>query len=106
MIVWTQANLRSISLCNPRYGATASAVEWKENKPRYVRITDINDEGELLDSDIKSLSLNNWEEYKLEWGDLLFARSGATVGKIYLYKPEDGECLFASYMINVFARPN
>lgn len=96
---WILTNLRSISMGNAQYGANASAVDWKEDNPRYVRITDINDEGDLLDKDIRSLSLSNWAEFKLEWGDLLFARSGATVGKTFLYKPEYGLCAFAGYLI-------
>ena len=31
--------------------------------------------------------------YELEPGDLLFARSGATVGKTHLHRPQDGPCV-------------
>ncbi len=43
--------------------------------------------------------LPNWEKYRLRDGDLLFARSGATVGKPYIYRPQDGLCVFAGYLI-------
>jgi type I restriction enzyme S subunit len=45
------------------------------------------------------IDLTEWEQYKLEQGDLLFARSGATVGKTYLHRSENGPCVFAGYLI-------
>src|SRR5690606_33574487 len=44
-------------------------------------------------------SRNDWEQYELAPGDLLFARSGATVGKTYMHKESVGRCVFAGYMI-------
>ena len=38
---------------------------------------------------------------KLYDGDVLFARTGATVGKTYLYKQKDGKCIFAGFLIRV-----
>ena len=43
---------------------------------------------------LQQLMVTNWGP-----GDLLFARSGATVGKTYLYRPEDGPCVYAGYLI-------
>jgi len=90
-----------VQLCKgrPQYGANAKAIEYREGMPRYVRITDINEFGQLNDNDIKTLDLGNWKQYQLVDGDLLFARSGATVGKSYLYRPKDGLCAFAGYLI-------
>src|SRR5690606_2061937 len=68
--------------------------------PRYVRITDITASGALSD-DVRSPGgeRGEWMRYKLVDGDLLFARSGATVGKTYRYRSTDGECVFAGYLI-------
>ena len=41
------------------------------------------------------------EKYLLYDGDVLFARTGATVGKTYLYKQKDGKCIFAGFLIRV-----
>lgn len=89
----------------PKYGANASSIPYKDGTPRYIRITDINDFGELGSEKVGVVD-SNWKEYALKWGDLLFARSGATVGKTYLYKPEDGDCVFAGYLIKYSLNKN
>jgi len=96
---WPIRNLVNVCTTKPEYGANASAIAWSEGKPRYVRITDITDDGKLLKDGIMTLDLEAWEPYRLIPGDLLFARSGNTVGKSYLYRPEDGLCAFAGYLI-------
>ncbi len=96
---WPIVSLGEVSLKKPQYGANAKAVEYREGMPRYVRITDITDSGQLCNEDKKSLDLNEWEQYKLVETDLLFARSGATVGKTYMYREDDGLCAFAGYLI-------
>jgi len=92
--------LEEISLTKGEYGGGFSAVDYFDNAPRYIRITDITDEGQL-NEEIKapSGSLKEWEKYLLYEGDLLFARSGATVGKTFLYNEKYGKCIFAGYLI-------
>lgn len=96
---WPLQNLGQLSLGGPQYGANARAIPYQEGAPRYVRITDITDEGLLADGDVRTLDLDCWEPYRLAEGDLLFARSGATVGKTYLYERSDGTCAYAGYLI-------
>jgi restriction endonuclease S subunit len=50
-------------------------------------------------NDARVSSSDNNREYELVEGDLLFARSGATVGKVYMYKESDGPCIYAGYLI-------
>ena len=83
----------------PEYGASASARPFDPKLPRYVRITDITDDGRLRKADVASADPSAVDGYELGPGDLLFARSGATVGKTYLYRPEDGPCVYAGYLI-------
>jgi len=83
----------------PEYGANASACPRKGVMPRYVRITDIRDNGTLSEKEIVSLDSDDWLRYLLHDGDVLFARSGNTVGKTYIYRPDDGPCAFAGYLI-------
>ena len=83
----------------PEYGASAPARPFDPGLPRYVRITDLTDDGRLRTEDARSANPSQVEGYKLEPGDLLFARSGATVGKTYLYRPTDGPCVWAGYLI-------
>lgn len=78
------------------YGSGASAVQY-DGKVRYVRITDIQEEGKL---DANAMSPSEYDDkYLLNDGDILFARSGATVGKTYHYKILDGKAIYAGYLI-------
>ena len=96
---WEKRTLNDISLRKGEYGSGASAIDYLSGYPRYIRITDINDNGKLNDNKVTVENLSEYEKYKLNDGDILFARTGATVGKTYRYKKSDGECLFAGYLI-------
>lgn len=96
---WEVSRLGDLCVGKPEYGANVSAIDRDENLPRYVRITDITDDGYLLNETWQSINRNVAKAYMLKTGDLLFARSGATVGKTYLYRKKDGECAFAGYLI-------
>ena len=83
----------------PEYGAVASARPHDPDLPRYVRITDLTEDGRLRDEELRSADPNAVEGYELYPGDMLFARSGATVGKTYMYRTDDGPCVYAGYLI-------
>jgi restriction endonuclease S subunit len=92
-------SFKSILREHPQYGANQSAIHYVSGeKIRYIRITDINELGELIEEDWKTASVIE-ERYLLEAGDLLFARSGATAGKCLLYKSEHQKSIFAGYLI-------
>jgi|JI10StandDraft_1071094.scaffolds.fasta_scaffold204551_1 type I restriction enzyme S subunit len=97
---WIKTTLGNISILRGQYGLGASSVDFQTGKPRYIRITDIDNNGEL-NNEIKSPAGNaeEWKDYFLDEGDLLFARSGATVGKTYLHKKSDEAFVFAGYLI-------
>ena len=102
---WGTANLLQLSVFGPQYGANAPAIERSGNRPRYIRITDIRADGQLLVDGAVEADLVDEKEFKLEDGDLLFARSGNTVGKTYRYKKEDGPSVFAGYLIRFRLNP-
>ncbi len=81
------------------YGANSSGVEYSIYLPRYIRITDITADGKLKKDGALSLGLEDASPYILEEGDILFARSGATVGKSFIYHTEYGRAAFAGYLI-------
>ena len=89
-----------------QYGANESGVLFDEQLPRYVRITDISNNG--LREDLQKLSLTEEQAlgYILEDNDILFARSGATVGKAFIYKQKYGRCAFAGYLIRAQVKDN
>lgn len=92
--------LSELSKNKGEYGGGFSATEFDSKKPRYVRITDLNENGEL-NSNVVSPSGDEkeWAKYTLHDGDLLFARSGATVGKTFLFDNKYGNCIYAGYLI-------
>jgi len=96
---WETRRLKYLTHEPLAYGANEAALEDNPEWPRFVRITDINEDGTLRDETFRSLSTEIADPYLLERGDVLFARSGATVGKTFIYRPEWGEACFAGYLI-------
>ena len=88
--------LAELSNAKLSYGSGASAIEY-DGETRYVRITDIKEDGELNDDKASPSVID--DKYLLNEGDILFARSGATVGKTYHYKEKDGRAIYAGYLI-------
>ena len=81
------------------YGMNASATEY-DGLNKYLRITDICEISHKLKRDnLTSPNAELEEKYKLGYGDLLFARTGASVGKSYLYSVDDGIAYFAGFLI-------
>lgn len=95
---WVEKKLGEIGVGKLTYGSATPAQDY-DGAVRYVRITDIDDSGNLS-NERKSPSTID-AKYFLNEGDLLFARTGATVGKTYLYKKSDGRCLYAGYLIRL-----
>ena len=97
---WEQRKLGSIA-ASFDYGLNAAATDY-DGQNKYLRITDIDDTThELLKSDLTTplADLAMSADYLLEEGDLLFARTGASVGKTYLYRQYDGTVYFAGFLI-------
>ena len=101
--VWTIVNEIAIKI---HYGYTAKA-NGKNIGPKFLRITDIQNNNvnwnlvpycEISEEDI--------EKYLLSEGDLLFARTGATVGKSFLITGKIPEAIFASYLIRIIINNN
>ena len=94
---YLREDLDSLSFGKGEYGAQSASMEYDATRPRYVRITDINDDGSLNEDYVCSSNTDDDETYKLSYGDFCFARMGATVGKTYAYK--SGDQIFAGYLI-------
>ncbi|MEC7308054.1 restriction endonuclease subunit S [Vibrio crassostreae] len=83
------------------YGLNASAGKY-DGIHKYIRITDINEDTREFDTDTLTTPETNLTQaidYKLQYGDLLFARTGASVGKSYYYKESDGLVYYAGFLI-------
>lgn len=81
------------------YGIAAPAVDWQENLPTYLRITDIFDDGTLNFSGLKSVFDSNAGKYFLKPNDIVFARTGGSTGRSYFYDGTDGKFVYAGFLI-------
>lgn len=95
---WKMRKLKWLIASPLQYGANESPDDYSESLPRYIRITDISINGTLKKEGAVSLAWDKASKYMLTKGDVLFARSGATVGKTYLYAEDSASC-FAGYLI-------
>lgn len=105
-IDWDVKKLSDVSIGKGIYGIGAPAVEFREDLPRYLRITDISDNGTVINDDKKSVNHPDSYKYILKENDIVFARTGNTTGKSYLYKKEDGELVYAGFLIKFSIDPN
>lgn len=96
---WEVRRLGDLCCNQGDYGINAPAVAYSNDLPTYLRITDISDDGKFIIDNKASVNSPNSESYHLKEGDIVFARTGATVGKTYLYDPADGDLVFAGFLI-------
>lgn len=96
---WDVKSLIYLCIGKGTYGINAPGCDYNENLPLYLRITDIDDFGKYTKEN--RVCVNDKESYKfyLKENDLLFARTGATTGKTYLYNKDDGDLVFAGFLI-------
>jgi len=102
---WEVKKLKDVCLNAGEYGANASAIDFEDGKARYIRITDIDDYGNLIKENKAGIEHNKVKSYLLKENDFLFARTGDTVGKSLLYKIEMGLAAFAGYLIKFTFTP-
>ncbi|HCI6425288.1 TPA: restriction endonuclease subunit S [Klebsiella quasipneumoniae subsp. similipneumoniae] len=101
---WHSLDLGSCLLKRPEYGVNAPAVPFSKELPTYLRITDIAENGSFIHEQKTSVAKNVTDSNYLKKGDIVLARTGASVGKSYLYNEKDGALVFAGFLIRV--RPN
>ncbi|MFO1388369.1 restriction endonuclease subunit S [Cellvibrio sp.] len=97
---WIETSLDSIS-SDVSYGYTAKSTTEKVG-PHLLRITDIQDnQVDWKAVPFCEIEKGKTDQYLLKADDLVFARTGATVGKSFLIKGNIPESVFASYLIRV-----
>ena len=95
---WIKTNLGNIS-SNEMYGMNSAAKEY-DGFNKYIRITDISEtSNKFVPNPLTSPDGDLEKKYKLQKGDLVFARTGASTGKTYLYDEKDGNLYFAGFLI-------
>lgn len=86
-------------IANFAYGFTGKALD--EGNARYIRITDISEDGYLLNDNAKYLNItNDNKKYILKQGDLVVARTGASYGKTLCFD-DDFPGIYASFLIKI-----
>ncbi len=95
---WEEKSLGEVT-GNISYGLNAASKDY-DGENKYIRITDIDETtGKFNNLDIVSPDCVLSDDYKLKINDLLFARTGASTGKTYLYNENDGKMYFAGFLI-------
>ncbi|MDQ5962626.1 MAG: type restriction enzyme subunit [Patescibacteria group bacterium] len=98
---WQEKEIKDICE-HPQYGFTASSSQNKIG-PKMLRITDIQD-GIVNWDTVPYCKCDDVEKYQLKKDDIVFARTGATVGKSFLIKDEPKNSVYASYLIRLRAK--
>ena len=81
------------------YGMNSASTEF-DGLNKYIRITDIDDEtGNFKPNNLVSPSSKLEDKFLVKKDDILFARTGASTGKTYLYNIKDGKLYFAGFLI-------
>jgi type I restriction enzyme S subunit len=98
---WEFVQLGKMLNAPPDYGVSAASALYDKDLPKYLRITDISENGRYIHENKVSVDIvPNAGDY-LEEGDIAIARTGASVGKSYRYRKDDGELVFAGFLIRL-----
>ena len=100
---WEEVSLSDVA-DGFEYGMNAAATSF-DGEHKYIRITDIDDDSHTyIDCDPVSPSGVLEEKYRVVENDILFARTGASVGKSYIYRKTDGDLFFAGFLIRIHVK--
>lgn len=98
--LFPMVKLKRLLLSKPQYGANEAGIIRDNNEqPRYIRITDIDENGLILPDELGATVANLDNKYILNENDIVIARSGATVGKAYIHRHLPYTCVYAGYLI-------
>lgn len=98
---WEFVQLGKVLKAPPDYGVSAAAVPYAADLPKYLRITDISEDGSYLEENKVSVDMVPTAGDYLDEGDIAIARTGASVGKSYRYRRDDGKLVFAGFLIRL-----
>lgn len=98
--LFPMVKLKRLLLSKPQYGANEAGIIRDNNEqPRYIRITDIDENGLISPDELGATVANLDGKYILNENDIVIARSGATVGKAYIHRHLPYTCVYAGYLI-------
>lgn len=91
--------LKDISIGQGNYGIGAAAVDYNNDLYKYLRITDIHEDGTVDENELKSVDDINAKDYLLKENDICFARTGNSTGKTYFYDGTIKDLVYAGFLI-------
>lgn len=103
---WGSSSLGECLEAHPSYGINAPATPDRADLPRYLRITDISEEGKFIPNPPTSVNHNSSNKFLLKEGDITIARTGASTGKSYQYDKRDGDLVYAGFLIKISPNKN
>ena len=103
---WTKTTLGRVLQRSPSYGINAPALPRGVGKYPYLRITDIDEAGRVDIGSLPSVRDTASDAYILSEGDIVVARTGASVGKSHLFKDVGEPVVFAGFLIRLSADEN
>jgi len=95
-----RVEIRRVLAKAPDYGLLPSAVSDDPTLPRYIRTTDISENGTIRSDTFASVDHSYLRDYSVKAGDVLIARSGNTIGKGLVFEGE-AEAVFAGYLVRL-----
>ena len=95
--VWKFKRLKEIS-SDISNGMNSASTDF-DGINKYIRITDIDENSSLYINDPVSPLDKLDDKFLVKENDILFARTGASTGKTYLYNKNDGKMYFAGFLI-------
>lgn len=102
---WEVKKLKYVCLRSGLYGANVAATHYRETGVRFLRTTDITDDGQIKKDGV-FLPEELVRDYILNDGDILLSRSG-TVGRSLLYQSKlHGPCAYAGYLVRFVPNPH
>lgn len=100
MIEFNEHTLAELCVGNKgSYGLAEPAIPYNQNGYRYIRISDITNDGFLSNADCKSVEADNTNDFILKRNDILFARTGNSTGRNYFFNGNEGKCVYAGFLI-------
>ena len=96
---WKKTTLGKLATNKGEYGINAPACDYSPGLPRYIRITDIDEHCMFISSNEAYVRVSEYQDFLLKPSDIVFVRTGGTVGKSYVYDPKDGDLVFAGFLI-------
>ena len=96
---WRKTTLGDLATKKGEYGINAPACEYAPGLPRYIRITDIDEHCKFITSNEAYVKISEYQDFLLKPSDIIFVRTGGSVGKSYAYDSNDGDLVFAGFLI-------